>query len=327
VIRPLFRIPAAAVVLALLATGCASADGSAAPAGLEKTNLVVAAVPAADASGLYVAQQAGLFAAEGLHIKIVPAISSETVIHKQLAGQYDITMGAYPSYILADAQQHADFEILAAGSIMEPRNQMIMVPNGSPIRSIQDLKGKDIAINAPNNILQLLVSAALEDNGMSPKEVHFVSVPFPAMAQALQTHVYQGHRIDAASMPEPFVTGAEESIGAQPLVDEDIGAAQNLPIAGYVVTKTWAQKYPRTAAAFLKALVEGQRIADTNPRAVETALVKYSLGVTATAAAVMALPTFPLNTDPVLIQRVADLMTQFQFLPPAGYDVKQMILH
>ena len=49
--RPFFRIPAAIVVIALLAAGCASAGGSAAPAGLEKTNLVVAAVPAADAAG------------------------------------------------------------------------------------------------------------------------------------------------------------------------------------------------------------------------------------------------------------------------------------
>jgi NitT/TauT family transport system substrate-binding protein len=203
---------------------------------------------------------------------------------------------------------------------------VIMVAANSPVRTIQDLKGKSIAINAQNNILQLLVSAALRDNGMSPSQVHFQVVPFPFMATALQTHVYKGHRIDAASMPEPFVTGAEESIGAQPLIDEDIGAAQSLPIAGYVVTKTWAQKYPHTAAAFLKALEEGQRIADTNPNAVEKGLVKYSLGVTPTAAAVMAVPSFPLNTDPVLIQRVSDLMTQFNFLT-ATYDVKQMILH
>jgi NitT/TauT family transport system substrate-binding protein len=326
VIRPLFRIPAAAAAIALLATGCASADGSAAPAGLEKTNLVVAAVPAADSAGVYIAQQEGLFAAEGLHVKIVPATSSETAIGLQLQGTYDVTSGAYPSYISADAVSHDDFEILAAGSIMQPRNQEIMVAAGSPIRTIQDLRGKTIAINAPNNILQLLVSAALEDNGMSVRQVHFINdIPFPFMAKALQTHQFQGHRVDAASMPEPFVTGAEESIGAQPLVDEDIGAAQSLPISAYVVTKTWAQKYPRTAAAFLKALEEGQRIADTNPKAVEKALEKYS-GVTATEAAVMAVPSFPLNTDPVLVQRVADLMTQFGLLS-GSYDVRQMILH
>jgi NitT/TauT family transport system substrate-binding protein len=325
VIRPLFSIPAAAAVIALLATGCASADGSAAPAGLEKTNLVVAAVPAADSAGVYIAEQDGLFAAEGLHVKIEAAISSATVTTQQMAGQIDVSSGAYPSYIAADATQHADFEILAAGSIMQPRNQEIMVPANSPIRTIQELKGKTIAINAPKNILQMLVSALLRDNGMSPKEVRFTPVPFPLMAGALQAHEYKGVHIDAASMPEPFVTGAEEQIGAQPLADEDAGAAQNLPISGFVVTKQWADKYPRTAAAFLKALEEAQRIADTNPKAVENALVTYS-HVTPTQAAVMAVPSFPLNTDPALIQRVADLMTQFGLLS-GSYKVNQMIFH
>jgi NitT/TauT family transport system substrate-binding protein len=324
VIRPLFRIPAAAAVIALLATGCASADGSAAPSGLEKTNLVVAAVPAADAAGLYVAQQDKLFAAEGLHVKIEPAFSSADVISEQLQGKFDVTMGAYPSYIYADAVSHDDFEILAAGSIMEPRNQVLMIPPDSPIRTIAELKGKTIAVNAKGNIVQLLVSALLRDNGIPVKQVHFTVVPFPNMAQALQTHQFGGVRIDAAAMPEPFVTAAEESVGAQPLADEDAGAAQSLPIAGYVVTKSWAQKYPRTAAAFLKALEQGQRIADTDPNAIEKALVTYSPGVNATAAAVIAVPTFPLNTDSTLIQRVADLMQQFGYIP-SRYNVSQII--
>jgi NitT/TauT family transport system substrate-binding protein len=332
VIRPLFRIPLAAAVVALLAAGCASADGAAAPSGLEKTNLVVYAVPAADSAGVYIAEQDGLFAAEGLHVKIYAAISSATVIAGQLAGKIDVTAGAYPSYIAANAMDHADFEILAAGSIMQPRNQEIMVTAGSPIRSIQDLKGKTIAINAPDNILQMLVSALLRDNGVPVKDVHFVSnIPFPLMTKVLQLHEDiapgpdHGRHVDAVSLPEPFVTGAEESIGAEPLADEDAGAAQNLPISGFVVTKQWAHKYPRTAAAFLKALQEAQRIADTNPKAVEQALVKYVPGLSATQAAVMAVPSFPLNTDPALIQRVADLMTQFGFLPPQGYKVDQMI--
>jgi NitT/TauT family transport system substrate-binding protein len=183
---------------------------------------------------------------------------------------------------------------------------------------VAELKGKTIGVNVLNNIGTLLVSALLRDNGMSAKEVHFKAIAFPAMAKALQDH-----QIDAAWLPEPFVTGAEEQIGAQPLADLDTGAAQSLPISGYVVTKTWAHKYPRTLAAVRRALVQAQRIADTDPSAVEKAMAHYS-GVSATAAAVMAEPDFPLDTDTVLIQRVADLMQQFGLLQQ-HFDVSSMI--
>jgi NitT/TauT family transport system substrate-binding protein len=220
--------------------------------------------------------------------------------------------------MLANVKQHAHFEILAAGSIMQPQVQQLMIPAGSSVRTVNDLRGKTIALNALNGIGQLLVSATLEANMMSPGQVKFTTIQFPDMAQALKEH-----KVAAAFMPQPFATNAEDTIGAQPLTDLDQGAVTSLPISGYVVTKSWLQKYPKTAAAFRKALDEAQRIADTNPGAVEKAMVQYS-GVSATAAAIMASPQFPLDTDGVLIQRVADLMQEFGLLHQR-YNVSPMI--
>jgi NitT/TauT family transport system substrate-binding protein len=317
--RRFFGVPVALAVTALLATGCASANGSpASSSGVELHNLTVAAVPAADSAGLYIAQQRGLFAAEGLHVTIKAEVSSATEIAGQLKGQFDVTDGNYVSYILANAQQHAGLEILAAGSIMEQGSQEVLIPADSSIRTIADLKGKTIGVNVLNNIGTVLVDAMLRDNGISSRDVHFVAIPFPEMATALKKH-----QVDAAWLPEPFITGAEQTVGAQPVTDLDMGATQALPISGYVVTKAWANKYPKTAAAFRKALEEAQRIADTDPAAVEKAMVAYS-DVSATAASVMASPDFPLNTDPVLIQRVSDLMAEFGLLR-TPYNVTQMI--
>jgi NitT/TauT family transport system substrate-binding protein len=318
VTRRLFKIAVAAAGVSLLAAGCASANGAAAP-GPEKPDLVAAIVPADDSAGWYIAEQEGLFAKQGLHIKIVPAISSETAITEQLDGQYDVTDGNYVSYIQAEVQKHAQLDIFAAGSIMEPRCQEILVLPNSPIKDVAELRGATIGVNVLNNIGTLLVGALLRDNGMSVKDVHFKPIPFPLMAKALQDH-----EVDAAWLPEPFVTGAEESIGAEPIADLDSGATQSLPISGYVVTKAWAHRYPHTLAAIERALVQAQRIADTDPSAVEKAMSTYSLGVTPTAAAVMAEPDFPLDTDTVLIQRIADLMQQFGLLQQY-FNVSQMI--
>ena len=317
--RRSIRFAAAAAVISLLAAGCANANGSAAPGSVEKPDLTVAMVPADDTAGWYIAQQDGLFAKQGLHVNIQMAVSSETAIKQQLEGKYDVTDGNYVSYIQAVVQQHADLEIFAAGSIMEPRCQVVMVPADSPIKNVAELKGKTIGVNVPKNIGTLLVSALLRDNGMSVNEVHFKYIAFPLMAKALQDH-----QIDAAWLPEPFVTGAEEQIGAQPIADLDTGATQALPISGYVVTKAWAHKYPRTLAALRRALVQAQRIADTDPSAVEKAMAHYAPGVTPTAAAVMAEPDFPLDTDAVLIQRVANLMQQFGLLQ-RHFNVESMI--
>src|SRR6266849_3195546 len=100
-LRPFARmfVVGTLAVAATLGAACSYIGGSAAPTGVEKPELTVAAVPSLDSAGLYIAEQRGLFAAEGLHVTIVPAISSSTVIAAQLAGKYDATLGAYPGYI------------------------------------------------------------------------------------------------------------------------------------------------------------------------------------------------------------------------------------
>src|SRR5215813_273552 len=73
-----------ALVLAL-AVGCGKPDGQAqAGAGLEKTDLNVAVVPALDSAGFFVALYGGLFKAHGLNVHFTPATSSETVIADQV---------------------------------------------------------------------------------------------------------------------------------------------------------------------------------------------------------------------------------------------------
>jgi NitT/TauT family transport system substrate-binding protein len=308
------RVPIAALTVGVLAAGCASANatsGAAAAGPVELHNLTIAAVPAGDSAGLYIAAQRGLFAAQGLHVKIVPAISGATTISGQLSGKYDVTMGNYVSYLLNNSQRagtstaNNPFEVLAAGSIMLANNQVMLVRAGSPIHSVADLKGKKIGVNVPDNIGFLLISALLKANGLSPSQVHFVPVPFPAMGAAIQNHT-----VDAAWMPDPFVTLNEQQFGQQPLADLNQGAVAGLPIAGYMVTRTWARKYPKTALAFRRAIVEGQRIADTNPTAVQQGVMTYA-HVTKQVAALMASADYPVDTDPVPIQRVADLMLEF----------------
>jgi NitT/TauT family transport system substrate-binding protein len=303
-----------AIAAGLLAAGCSA---SAAPPRLEKKDIVVGAVPAADTVGLYIAQQEGLFAAQGLHVKIVTVRSSATAISDQVAGRYDVTLGNYVSYIHAEVAGAAKLHILAEGSLMQPRAQEVLTLPGSPIRTIGDLKGKRIGVNVLNNIGTLLVSSVLADNAMNASDVHFVAVNFPDMAAALEAH-----KVDAAWLPEPFISADQVQIGAVALFDADHGSTQNLPIAGYIVTQQWAKEYPRTAAAFARAIAKAQEIADTNRAAVERALIAF-MGVSPMIASLMAIDSYPPRVDPIRIQRVADAMVRFGLLEHP-FDVTEM---
>jgi NitT/TauT family transport system substrate-binding protein len=194
-------------------------------------------------------------------VKFVPAISSETVIADQVNGHYDITGGNYVSYIQAQQSHRANLDIFAEGSVLQQGAIGIYTMPGSPIKTLGELKGRTVAINAPRNILYLLAASVLTEHGMSPANVHFVIAKdgFPAMPAELKAGAF-----NAAVFAEPFGSVAEEADGAVPLADFDQGATTSFPVEGFVVTKQWAHKYPRTLAAFYQALEEGQEIADTD---------------------------------------------------------------
>jgi NitT/TauT family transport system substrate-binding protein len=75
-----------------------------------------------------------------------------------------------------------------------------VAPNGSNIKSVKDLKGKRIGVNAMGDYPMVLMSSALSDAGLDPKkDVEFKVYPGAQLAQALDKK-----EIDAFIMWDPF---------------------------------------------------------------------------------------------------------------------------
>src|SRR5579859_5665123 len=330
---------ALAVILAMLVLPRVSGGGSAAAPALEQPDLNVAVVPAADSAGFFVALHQGLFAARGLHVTFIPAISSETVINAQAldvpSDRIDISCGNYVSYIQAqenydlgkrpasttDSMVAANLNIFAEGSVMQPGAQGLYVMPNSPVRTLADLVGKTIGVNAPGNILYLLAASVLADHGLDVSQVRFAYYPLPEMAAMLKAG-----KIAAAVLPEPFASQAEQSMGVTVLADLDVSATTAFPVQGCAVTRQWAALHPGTLAAFRAAFEQGQEIADTDRAAVEQAMeaLPKPLGLTQETAAVVALDNYPTGpVDSVRVQRVANVMRQLLGFP--SFDVRSMI--
>jgi len=327
--RSRIRILAPPIAIALIAlSGCggaAATAGSTSPNGLQKTTLNVAVVPAVDSAGFFVALHDGLFAKQGLTIHYTPAVSSDVSIGQQFAGKFDITGGNYVSYIQHYVKDHQPLEIIAEGSVMQQGTQAIYTMPNSKIKTLSELKGHTLGINAPLNINYLLAASVLTQNGIKLTQVRFPAapIPFPKMAAELAAG-----KVDAAALPEPFATSAEQQYGAVELTDLNQGATEQFPIQGYVVTKSWAQQNPGTLKAFVTALAQGQELADTSRSSVERAMEALTGPqngeIPPIVASVMAVNIYPIAIDKVRIQRVADVMYQFGLLH-ARFNVTPMI--
>jgi NitT/TauT family transport system substrate-binding protein len=317
----------AAGLAALWAT--AACGGSAQPStstsstgtGLEKTHLTVGALPIVDDAPLFLAIKNGYFKQQGLTVttQIIP--QSTLAIPEMLHGTVDIIgTGNYVSFFEGQAQKTFSIRVLSAGATCTQNSFGILTLPKSGIKGAAGLAGKTIAVNLTNNIQTLTADTLLKANGVNPASVKYVVVPFPDMAAALKAG-----RVNAISVVEPFMTGAEQAMGAVPVMSQCSGSVSRLPLSGYFATAAWAAKYPHTAHAFQVAMAKAQAFADANPSAVQKVLPSYTK-ITAAAAPHIKLSYYPPALNPAQVQRVADLMLAGGLLK-TPLDVRPLLFH
>jgi NitT/TauT family transport system substrate-binding protein len=311
-------------------TACSGGSGSSGASGPppEVSSIVLDIVPTGDTAGIYIAQDDGYFARQGLTVKIVPVNGAQYGLGNLQAGNAQLIEGNYVSFILAqtagrfaapnrananatESSKPINMRIIADTSQMQPGNQALYVMPNAPYRTVRDLvrAHATVGVNALHNIGTLLLGSLLASLGHTVNAVTQVLETLPQLPQLLAQR-----KIAAAWLPEPLGTEAEQEYGATPLADFDQGALQNFPIGTIAGDTSWVQSHPNTVTAFLRALQQGQQVADTNRAAVEQALVKNGVVPSALIADSMTLPTYPLVMDVPEMQRVPDAMYEFGLL-------------
>jgi NitT/TauT family transport system substrate-binding protein len=328
-------VAAVAAVVAVVAgtlAGCGSGGpaSSAAVSARASTAITIDSVPAAEEAGLYVAQNEGFFAQQGLSVTIKSINGGEDSIPDLQDGRAQLVAANYVSFIQAQMagtfdSRPVDFRIIAAGSQIEPGTEALYVMPGSKEQTMAQLARAHatVGLNTANDVGDVMVGALLMQAGYKLSDIKQV-IPaggFPALMQMLSAR-----QVAAAWLPQPLGTEAEQRFGAMPIADFDQGSLQNFPFTGYLGTTQWVTSHPSAVAAFLRALDEGQQIADTDRTATEAALEKY-MGITPLVAATMSLDNYPLTMDVPQLQRVPDSMLEFGLTPglKAPYQISDMV--
>ncbi|MEU6647393.1 ABC transporter substrate-binding protein [Saccharomonospora sp. NPDC046836] len=279
-----------------------SADGG--NGDLEKTTIKVSLMPTIDLAPFHLAMQNGYFEDEGLTVEPVNAASGQVSLTKLINGEVDIAYSSYTPFFVAQSKGAAEFKFVADASSASPKSTMIVAMPDSPVKSIQDMTGKKVAITSPNTMSDTLTKSVMKTNDVDFSNVDWVSLPFPEMAGALQ----RGD-IDAAFMTEPFITSAAKTLGAVPVFDTATGPTKDFPTAGYASLARFADESPKVVAAFQRAMDKATRDAADRSK-IEPLMVEFAK-VDKEIASMTTLLTFQSKLDAERLQRVPDLLFEF----------------
>ncbi len=191
-----------------------------------------------------------------------------------------------------------------------PASEAIVVPKGSGLRTLADLKGKKIALNKGSNVHYLLLKA-LEKAGVAYADIQPVFLP-PADARA----AFERGSVDAWAIWDPFLAAAEKQLGARVLVDGK-GLVANYQF--YLASRTYAEKNPEILRIVLDEVAKVDDWGRNNPDEVATILsAQTGLGkdVVALAASRYAYGVKPVSVDVIASQqRVADAFSSLKLIP------------
>jgi NitT/TauT family transport system substrate-binding protein len=310
----------AAACAATPATGSSQAGGQRPE--LATVTVDMAQIP--DAAPLIIAQDHGFFQQQGLHVTItyVPGTANGSVVAGLAAHTVDFALENYVGAFSEEAASpRLGLRIIADDLQAAPGTFDLMVPRHSRITSLAGLKGKTIAFPALGlNDGTLALDEQLRGYGITAGSYTVVPMAFPDMTAPLARG-----EVDAAFATQPFITVMESRIGAQPLADLMTGPMADFPLSGWATTAWMQQHYPKTVAAFQRAIEKAQQLAASDQALVRHVLPQYITGLSPKIASVMTLATYNTTLSLTRLQRVADIMEQFKALPP-DFDVKSMVI-
>ena len=156
-----------------------------------RRRLVVSAFPGNSANGLYVAQEDGHFARQGLEVDVRLSTSTPQSIPLLARGQYDVSFGGVSAAFLNAASGGLPLRIMAVLDKAQPNcggtgtlyGRRTLYPKG--LRDLRLLRGRRVAIASRNAVSGFFFDAMLLSAGMTLRDVELLEMRQPEAVAAL----------------------------------------------------------------------------------------------------------------------------------------------
>jgi len=230
--------------------------GAVQAADVEKPNLTlgVGGKPLLYYLPLTIAERLGYFKDEGLTVEINDFGGGAKSLQALIGGSVDAVTGAY-EHTIRMQQKKQDIRAVIdlgryPGIVLAVRKS-----EGDKIKSVADLKGKNIGVTAPGSSTHILVQYLFAKAGLKPDDAAFIGVGGGASAVAAM----QKGEIDAVSHLDPVISKLEDLGLIDVLVDtrttegtEKVFGGMN-PAAVLYFKESFIKENPKTVQALTNA--------------------------------------------------------------------------
>ena len=284
------KIIAVVLVFASLASACATPVQPAADA----VSVRIAMLPILDTIPLYLAQEAGYFAAEGVNVEFIPVGSAAERDQVMAAGRADGMINDLVSVVLYNRQavtvQVVRFMRIASRDV--PLYRVVASPK-SGITTVAGLAGVPIGISQ-GSIIDYVTDQLLQSEGLAPDQIKTIAVPKIPERMALLS----SGELKAATLPEPFATLAIRN-GAVLITDDTVHPEFGNSVISF--HKTFLDQHPAAVQGFLRAVEKAVQDINASPEKGRPIFTKYNL-VPSDLVASYPVPAFPPSSLPTQAQ-------------------------
>ena len=253
-----------------------------------KTDLTVGTGPVIVLASLFEASEKDTFGANGLTVKTQLMTSGSQAVPLLLNGQLQFSAADSVGALTAISKK-IPIVIVAQGD-SGPENQQtdatgLQVLANGPVKSLSDLAGKTVAVNALGGLSQIAARAALDKAGVDSSTVKFIEMPIPQQNAAVKSG-----QVAAAVHAEPYLAEGIQD-GLKTLVAPIAYAIPGASQVVYISTKSYVAAHPAVVAQFVASLDTANAALAKDPQEIRTLAEKYAKVPTAVAAKII-LPEF-----------------------------------
>jgi ABC-type nitrate/sulfonate/bicarbonate transport system substrate-binding protein len=213
--------------------------------------LKVIVFPGLSNAPLFAAQAKGFFAKRNVTLELTNTVSSDELRHGLADGRYHIAHAAIDNAVSQIDKEKVDAVVVVGGD--GGLNQLYVQPD---IKGAPDLKGKIVAVDAPNTAYALLLYKMLKTMGLERGSDYTVKA-VGGTGQRLDA-MLKDKSLAATMLNPPFSVTADKS-GALKSLGSPLAITGPYQAGSAFVLKSWATNHADVLVQYLAAIIEGAR--------------------------------------------------------------------